>query len=427
MEELILAHLTASSRCETKTSLREAVDGDKATVKKAIKKLLKRGRIELDYGDNLVLPSAASESSSSSKQHKTDASPPIHRNSSTLTSEWPFPTDFGDHFETPLEAYRDVKPVLKRAAKALAKSSSELRIYDPYFCRGLMLSHMASLGFFNVTNLPRDFYADVASSQVPAHDVLLTNPPYSGDHKSKIFSFLLDRHRAAAAPFLLLLPAWTSKWLPWRTFLFAMARLSSGKDASITMDGALRKVKKLNNLADDLEVKAGCFYYAPGAKYEYTAAVESRDSAPFFSLWFVGGFTDTASMEAAIAALQKKDKGKAAPGRVYRTLRGLIDAGVVEDAKQNLDDDPAARRRREEAIAKLEEARRLKGRARNYADRDTTKYTPCGDSENVEALLALEGNSRACRHYFVGESGCVRGEKCRFSHTLVYPHDDGGG
>jgi hypothetical protein len=27
---------------------------------------------------------------------------------------------------------------------------------------------------------------------------------------------------------MLLLPAWTSKWLPWRTFLWALARLRKG-------------------------------------------------------------------------------------------------------------------------------------------------------------------------------------------------------
>ena len=26
-------------------------------------------------------------------------------------------------------------------------------------------------------------------------------------------------------PFMLLLPAWTAKWVPWRTFLWAMARV----------------------------------------------------------------------------------------------------------------------------------------------------------------------------------------------------------
>jgi hypothetical protein len=44
---------------------------------------------------------------------------------------------------------------------------------------------------------------------------------------------ILDVQRGAVKtgrpqPFALLLPAWTSKWLPWRTFLWALARLRKG-------------------------------------------------------------------------------------------------------------------------------------------------------------------------------------------------------
>ena len=37
---------------------------------------------------------------------------------------------------------------------------------------------LGELGFRNVTNRNRDFYADVAQRQVPPFDVLVTNPPY---------------------------------------------------------------------------------------------------------------------------------------------------------------------------------------------------------------------------------------------------------
>ena len=45
---------------------------------------------------------------------------------------------------------------------------------------------------------------------------------------------ILDTQREAIRcgrpqPFMLLLPAWTSKWLPWRTFLWALARMRSGR------------------------------------------------------------------------------------------------------------------------------------------------------------------------------------------------------
>jgi hypothetical protein len=75
----------------------------------------------------------------------------------------------------------------------------------------------------------------------------------SGDHKSRLFTWqvppapqqlptthlplkpsrILDKQRDAIKsttphPFMLLLPAWTLKWLPWRTFLWALARLRKG-------------------------------------------------------------------------------------------------------------------------------------------------------------------------------------------------------
>jgi|EP01046_Picozoa_sp_COSAG06_P011796 hypothetical protein len=34
----------------------------------------------------------------------------------------------------------------------------------------------------------------------PAHEVLLTNPPYSGEHKEKIYRYLLDAQRDGASP-----------------------------------------------------------------------------------------------------------------------------------------------------------------------------------------------------------------------------------
>lgn len=44
----------------------------------------------------------------------------------------PFPTDYCDHFETPLQAYRDVEGALAALAKQLGKKRQHLRIWDPY-------------------------------------------------------------------------------------------------------------------------------------------------------------------------------------------------------------------------------------------------------------------------------------------------------
>jgi hypothetical protein len=48
-----------------------------------------------------------------------------------------------------------------------------------------------------------------------AHDILVTNPPYSGEHKQK----LLDYISGTAAPFALLLPAYTATKSYWKTFV----------------------------------------------------------------------------------------------------------------------------------------------------------------------------------------------------------------
>ncbi|KAJ1489859.1 hypothetical protein T484DRAFT_1778638 [Baffinella frigidus] len=290
---------------------------------------------------------------------RAEAAPPaagrsLHADESTLAAEWPWSKDaggedFGDHFETPKRAYRDIKPVLRKEAQRREIEESALRLYDPYFCRGAMVTHLNSLGFANVINAKRDFYADIAADRVPAHDVLVTNPPYSGEHKAKLFAWLLEQHRAAlkaggdCRPFMLLLPAWTAKWLPWRTFLWAMARLRSGK-LDTTIEDAMEKAKKLSNLSDQLEVNAevfylvnaGVFYLAPETKYEYEAAVAAREEAPFFGVWFCGGFPDNATREAAVAAIEKRasKEEKGTTACVIPTLRALVEAGHAEMVKE---------------------------------------------------------------------------------------------
>ena len=119
-----------------------------------------------------------------------------------LSRDHPFEVDAADHCETPFAAYQDIEPFLFRVALALRKPKEKLRIYDPYFCEGSVAKHLARLGFTCVYNENEDFYAVVRQGRVPEHDVLLTNPPYSGDHFRKILEFC-GRSRK---PWLLLLP-----------------------------------------------------------------------------------------------------------------------------------------------------------------------------------------------------------------------------
>ena len=249
-----------------------------------------------------------------------------------------------------------------------------------------------------------------------------------------MFGYLLAAQQTPErTPFALLLPAWTAKWLPWRTFLSALslsrARLSGRTRESapaaepVTMESAMKKAKKLANLPDDLETKAGVFYVAPGEKYEYAAAVDSRSAAPFFGVWFCGGFADGRAAAKARKAVTKRLGREGGGGAVYGTLGEMVGAGVVvgveEEARERLEADPEARRRRDRAIERLEEERAKKGRNRNYEERGSTKYEPRSEEErkNLERLLKLQENGRCCEHFFLGK-GCVRGRKCRFVHDL---------
>ncbi|GAX73315.1 hypothetical protein CEUSTIGMA_g769.t1 [Chlamydomonas eustigma] len=97
--------------------------------------------------------------------------------------------DDRDHAETPLEAYRDLEPILFRLATLLGKTKNTLKIYDPYYCAGAVKRNLALLGFTDVYNKNEDFYEVQASNSCPVFDVLITNPPFSGDHMERVVQF----------------------------------------------------------------------------------------------------------------------------------------------------------------------------------------------------------------------------------------------
>lgn len=65
-----------------------------------------------------------------------------------------------------------------------------------------MVAHLRRLGFESVSNRNVDCYAEWASGTAPDYDVLITNPPYSGDHMPRCLRFVAASRR----PWLLLLP-----------------------------------------------------------------------------------------------------------------------------------------------------------------------------------------------------------------------------
>lgn len=119
----------------------------------------------------------------------------------------PFVADPDDHCETSPVAHAHIAPLLNFIAKQLGKAPCDLQIYDPYYCAGGTVYHLNKLGFGNVYNKCEDFYNVIAEGRVPSHDVILTNPPYSGDHFDKLLQFLSTNNK----PALLLLPEHFSK------------------------------------------------------------------------------------------------------------------------------------------------------------------------------------------------------------------------
>jgi hypothetical protein len=124
----------------------------------------------------------------------------------------PFIADSDDHCETSHVAYMHVAPILSYIATRIGRES--VNIYDPYYCAGTVIQHLAKLGFQNVYNKPEDFYQVIQEQRLPQHDVVVTNPPYSGDHFERLLKFLCDNdnnNNDKKKPALLLIPEHLSK------------------------------------------------------------------------------------------------------------------------------------------------------------------------------------------------------------------------
>ena len=100
------------------------------------------------------------------------------------------------------------------------------------------------------------FDKDIESKSVPRHDILMTNPPYSGDHVDRLISHVV----AAQKPFALLIPTYYLGRDVWRR---AASQLSPQP-----------------------------FYVCPHRRYAYLPpawareAAAARTTAPFTTAWF---------------------------------------------------------------------------------------------------------------------------------------------
>ena len=105
----------------------------------------------------------------------------IYPLASGTAPSFPFPTEADDHCESPLHAYEHVVTILKALYRR-----NDSTIYDPYYCDGGVVRNLNNLGFANVYNVKEDCYKvwEQQEKQLPSFDILVTNPPYSGDHVS---------------------------------------------------------------------------------------------------------------------------------------------------------------------------------------------------------------------------------------------------
>ena len=84
-----------------------------------------------------------------------------------------------DDRETPLVALKDLTSVIDLLFQ---EPLCNIRVYDPYYCKGAIISSLGQCGFAekNIFNEKKDCYAVQKRKEVPKHDIVITNPPYSG-------------------------------------------------------------------------------------------------------------------------------------------------------------------------------------------------------------------------------------------------------
>jgi len=142
-----------------------------------------------------------------------------------------------------------------------------------------VVRHLAKLGFPHVHNVNECFYGAQAAGTLPEHDVVVTNPPYSGMHPQ-----LLLRHLARCGkPWAALMPNWVYARDYYRSELPPSARpfyivprkryyywTPRGRRSDVSGSGSKAKTHGHTN-----------------------AALGARTS-PFISFWYCGGLPSKA-------------------------------------------------------------------------------------------------------------------------------------
>lgn len=166
-----------------------------------------------------------------------------------------------DNCETPLNALEDILPVILAYANLLNKPLNYLQIYDPFYCNGLIKTHLEVLGMNAelIHNDPVDCYKMQKQKAVPNHHLLLTNPPFSGDH---IRRSLIFAKKTNNKPWLFLLPS-----------------------------NVIQREWFISEFMDSNET---ILYIAPHERYTFDMVInkdEHTTHIPFVTMWVIGGIT----------------------------------------------------------------------------------------------------------------------------------------
>ena len=174
---------------------------------------------------------------------------------------FPYPTETDDHCETPLQAYRDILPLLQKIA---GTKNEDICIYDPYYCNAAVAKNLNELGFANVYNREEDCYQTWNSpDRYPVYDILITNPPYSDNHMERLMQHITSP-AIKDRPWFLLMPNWVHK-----------------KDFYTAATSNIRP-----------------FYVVPHKRYVYVPPADYREakksdvhkkSSPWHSMWYIWG------------------------------------------------------------------------------------------------------------------------------------------
>ena len=200
------------------------------------------------------------------RDHYTDSADvekSVAMQQNAVGADFPYAVDPDDHCETPAEAFRDICGLLSQLG-----TPGNLRVYDPYFCDGAVIKHLMSIGFPKVYNKKEDCYQrwSARNDWMSQFDVLVTNPPYSGNQIEKLMQFVTSQQKFGHRPWFLLMPQWVHK----------------------------------KSYFQELTKNIQPFYLVPNKRYIYLPPTDFRaakksdvhkKSSPFVSMWYCWGGT----------------------------------------------------------------------------------------------------------------------------------------